>query len=323
MKKALLLVLVASGLLWLATSCNRADNISLNTEPLNSYIENIGLPVYYIKRDSLFRANTIEKELIYLSPTGSTLTHPRINNQKNKVAFIDMNGNIPVIIDMEGNLIEKVSSADKASEICWSPDGNSLVIIRDFSGSISPPFDQRMTVWGAPYTPPFDRSVLDDPETYLDVLSISTENFAAWGVSKPRSPGSTQTVGAVYRDGPLGQLVIESTNIGNKPRSLSFHPDNHDLWVSFAAKVSPSQSWYNARYPIEATKIDEYTPFSTSSGSDIRKFNGDGTLVLLVNNRQNNNGLYLNRLQIGTDSSLHWVWYYQNADDFPLEADIK
>jgi hypothetical protein len=287
--------------LLLLSGCRRGQSLSIDNEPFIELAQEQPFPVYFTVNDELHKANAIQHIPVYKSPNGANLSHPRINYQRNKVACIDNFGNVPIILDMDGNLIARVDQARNASEICWSADGNSLVVIRDFSGSLIPPFRQDVFVWGDPYDPPFDRSILSNDKIYLDVLAISADNHAAWGIYDETSSASWRKKAMVTLQGPNATVEVESFERGNRVKSLSFSQQTHELVATFFDRISFDISWETIFLPITATSINDRAPWRFGGSIRGNAINNEGNILLSYNNNGNSSG-YRNTVSVVTDT---------------------
>ncbi|MFK7969829.1 MAG: hypothetical protein AB8F95_05650 [Bacteroidia bacterium] len=323
MKQVLSILLIICGIFILG-SC---ENRSIEYFPLEGYEQEPVYPLYFTANDTLYKANTLGRVVVYESTDGSRLTCPRINYQKDKIAFIENGSGIPVILDMKDSLLNRVTQARGASTLCWSPDGESLVIIQDIGGSIEPPLTQKMYIWGAPYDPPFEKDILADPDRHLDVLAISPRNYAAWGVYDLSSSASWRRGNFMTRMGPAGKLEIKAYNPDNRINSLSFSDDTNKFLAVFTATKhfngGSNQFLYDQEYPGLVEIEENRQDWDHCCRKTYSVLNKEGSFIGKYRETEDINERVNKSLSIYSIEERKLTTFPFPSSDFPIEVAIN
>ena len=140
-------------------------------------------PVFYIAKNQIYRAS-IDGGLRFLFYGEDTLTRrrmPRLNYQRTMMAILEGEPATPVIMNLEGQIIDRLPQYTQVTEMAWSPNGESLFIIQTQKGNYSP-YEQSFHFWGEPFDIPSAATrFMVRPDVRCDALTFGPDSSVAWG----------------------------------------------------------------------------------------------------------------------------------------------
>lgn len=234
----LLITLSAFGLTLLVHSCT--PTVEKLPIPESEFSDD-ELRLFYITDNQVYRT-TMRGTVRFLFYGEDTLTMrrlPRMNYQRTRLAITEGDDRIPVILDKQGRVVERLEQFDHVTEMAWSPDGESLIIICTFNDDY--PVEQSFHVWGESYEPPIDFGQFGDL-LRCDVLAVGPGGSIAWGETQVRPfSWSTSVMHHTYIRPSISRNTFKAFNyLYGRPGRVSFSPDSAEVLFTLTWESSSS-----------------------------------------------------------------------------------
>lgn len=214
-------------------SKEEVDRIKASKKPKVNHIA-------YIYNDDVYYIPDLDKEPIRLtnSPNERKL-EVRINHSHTKIAYKTIDGS-PIIIDIEGNVLEKLDQYKKIIQMDWSKDDQTLWML--------PKYSDKLIFHGKSMNLP---QLKYKKPGYITSLSISSRNEIAFTTVTVLNK-APHWEGRLYFsiNGDFKEIDIEDNihYIGPKPCYVNFSGNASDLAVGFSWNPEDYQKHREVHY---------------------------------------------------------------------------
>lgn len=263
-------------------SKEEVDRIKASKKPKVNHIA-------YIYNDDVYYIPDLDKEPIRLtnSPNERKL-EVRINHSHTKIAYKTIDGS-PIIIDIEGNVLEKLDQYKKIIQMDWSKDDQTLWML--------PKYSDKLIFHGKPMNLP---KLKYQKPGYITSLSISSRNEIAFTTVTELNK-APHWKGRLYFsiNGDFKEINTKDNiyHVESKPCYVNFSGNASDLAVGFSWNPEKYEKHKEVHYysnlsenakPFRKDSFHEdyrYPTHRTDIGYELVTFDNSIFQIMIHNNK--------------------------------------